>query len=117
MKIPGSFRTRGVALVIVLSLVVLLSALIIGFFSSVQNESQSSQIYKGSVTVKQLVSTANGVAMGQIADATHSFKDPSSKQPNANDRLLWASQPGMIRTWDATGKGWKIFKLYSARNM
>ncbi len=102
---------------IVLSLVVLLSALIISFFSSVQNESKSAATYKGSVSVKQLVSTANSMAMGQIADATHSFKDPAAKAPAAGDRLLWASQPGMIRTWDATGKAWKLFKLYSAQNM
>lgn len=117
MKNLRLFRTRGIALVIVLSLVVLLSALIVGFFSSVQNESVSSAAYKGSVTTKQLVSTANSLAMGQIADATHSFKDPGNPQVSPTSRLLWASQPGMIRTWDATGKGWKIFKLYSARDM
>ena len=117
MKPLFPVRTRAIALVIVLSLLVLLSTLIITFFSSVQNEGRGAQTYKGSVSVKQLVSTANAIATGQIADATRSLKVPNAPVVKPPDRLVWASQPGMIRTWDSAGKGWKIFKLYSAKNM
>jgi len=106
---------RGVALVIVLAFLVLLSTLIIAFFSSVQLEAQSSANYGASVAAKQLVQSALHVAMGQVSDATKSTKTPGSAA--AADRIAWASQPGMIRTWDADGSGWKIFKLYSAKDM
>ena len=106
---------RGVALVIVLAFLVLLSTLIIAFFSSVQLEAQSSANYGASVAAKQLVQSALHVAMGQVSDATKSTKVPGST--SAADRIAWASQPGMIRTWDAEGNGWKIFKLYSAKSM
>ena len=106
---------RGVALVIVLAFLVLLSTLIIAFFLSVQTEAQSSANYGANVAAKQLVQSALHVAMGQVSDATKSTKTPNST--SAADRIAWASQPGMIRTWDADGKGWKIFKLYSAKDM
>ena len=106
---------RGVALVIVLAFLVLLSALIIAFFSSVQTEAQSSANYGAGVAAKQLVESALHVAMGQVSDGTKSTQNPGSTA--AGDRIAWASQPGMIRTWDADGKGWKIFKLYSAKDM
>lgn len=106
---------RGVALVIVLTLLLLISAAILAFFGSVQTESRSSSEYKGTVTVKQLVSTANALVTGQLSDATRSSKEGVAKVTGS--RLAWASQPGMIRTWDDTGKGWKIFKLYSSNKM
>lgn len=111
---------QGIALVLVLAFLVLMSALILAFFSTVQTEAQSAKSYSSGVTVKQLVSSATNVVTGQISDATRSMKDPtlaaSGAVPDA-DRLVWASQPGMIRTWDGSGAGWKIFKLYSSRDM
>ena len=106
---------RGVTLVIVLAFLVLLSTLIIAFFSSVQTEAVSSASYGSSVAAKQLVESALHVAMGQIGDATKSSKTSGSTADA--DRLAWASQPGMIRTWGTDGQGWKIFKLYTAKNM
>ena len=106
---------RGVALVIVLAFLVLLSTLIIAFFSSVQTEAVSAANYGASVAAKQLVESALHVALGQVSDATKSTKTTGSTA--AADRIAWASQPGMIRTWATDGKGWKIFKLYTARNM
>jgi uncharacterized protein (TIGR02600 family) len=112
---------RGIALVLVLGFLVLLSALIIAFFTSVQIEMQSAKAYQSSVTVKQLISTATNVVTGQIAEGTRSTKTlraPGTTSPvPAGERLAWASQPGMIRTWDDTGGGWKLFKLYSSASM
>ena len=69
---------RGVALVIVLAFLVLLSALIIAFFSSVQTEAQSSANYGAGVAAKQLVESALHVAMGQVSDGTKSTQNPGS---------------------------------------
>ncbi len=113
---PTQTQIRGVALVIVLAFLVLLSGLIVAFISSIGTESQASKQYQSSLTVKQLATSAANLVTGQINDATRSVKVPG-QLPAAGDRLAWASQPGMIRTWDDNGKGWKIFKLYSARDM
>ena len=113
---PAPRRARsGITLVIVLAFLVLLSTLIIAFISSVQTEAVSSANYGSGVAAKQLVESALHVAMGQVSDATKSTKTAGSTADA--DRLAWASQPGMIRTWGTDGQGWKIFKLYTAKNM
>jgi len=113
----GAKPPSGMALVIVLGFLVLISALIIAFFGSVQTDLQNSKSYEASNTVKQLIVTATNIVTGQIADATKSVKDPKATTLNPGDHLDWASQPGMIRTWDDNGNGWKVFKLYSSPDM
>ena len=108
---PPRTSQEGIALVIVLAFLVLMSALILAFFSTVQTEAQSAKSYGSSVTVKQLVSSATNVVTGQISDGTRSVKNPDTAAAGGavpdTDRVVWASQPGMIRTWDGSGKGWK----------
>ena len=107
------------ALVIVLAFLALISVLMLAFFSSVQTELQSSRVSADSATVKQLVNSTTGLVMSQITDGTLST-DVAVTPANpaaSGKRLTWASQPGMIRTWDDTGKPAKAFKLYSAKDM
>jgi uncharacterized protein (TIGR02600 family) len=97
----------------VLTFLVLISALVIALLTTAQHEVTSAHSYRSGVNVKQLADSAVGLVTGQILDGTHSVKVLGQ----TTGRLAWASQPGMIRTWDDAGKGWKIFKLYSARDM
>ena len=111
MKVSPS--NRGVALVIVLGFLVLLSGLAIAFFSSVTTELTASRTYASNVSTRQLADTAVSMVMGQIREAT------------GRKGAAWGSQPGMIRVYrdgstppanhspNADG----FFKLYSARNM
>lgn len=118
MRMKTLPENRGVTLIIVLAFLVLLSGVVIAFFSSTQTELQGAKTYESSVTVKQLLATAVNVAQGQISDATRSLKVPGTGGSSTpGGRLAWASQPGMIRTWDDAGKPWRIFKLYSSQNM
>ncbi len=113
-------RSDGVALVIVLGFLVLISALMLAFFSSVQTELQGAKSYAGSVTVKQLGETATNMVLSQIGDATKSFENPANPATGvggSGKRLTWASQPGMIHTFDDDGRPHRAFKLYSAANM
>lgn len=110
-KLPRS--VAGVALVIVLALLSLMVVIVVALLSSASTQNASASNYRASVEIKQLASAATGVVIGQILDATRSFKGVDA----ASGRLAWASQPGMIRTWDDDGKGWKVFKLYSSREM
>ncbi len=97
------------ALFIVLAILVLVSALVIGFFSSMTTEVKSSRSYASGVSSKQLADSAVQLVIAQITDAT--------KGKDGGNRLAWASQPGMIRTYDQSGSPAKYYKLYSSDSL
>jgi len=98
----------------VLGFLVLLSGLMLAFFSSVQTDLQGSKAYAGGVTVKQLAETTTNVVIGQLNDATKSHLVPGD---TSSTRLTWASQPGLVHTYGDDGKPGRSFKLYSSANM
>ena len=97
---------RGVALVIVLAFLVLISVLVIAFFSSVTAEFASAKSYAFGANARQLADSSVQTVMGQIRDAT-----------TKGAKVAWASQPGMIRTYDDSGEPVSYYKLYSSENM
>src|ERR1700753_2649816 len=100
--------TSGVALVIVLGFLVLLSALAVAFFSSVTTELKGARVFASGVTTRQLADSAVNIVEAQIRDAT------------ARENGAWATQPGLIRVYrDNTGanpapsrRAEAFFKLY-----
>jgi uncharacterized protein (TIGR02600 family) len=99
-----------VALITVLGVLVLVSALVIAFLASVKTELVSSQSYAYGAGTQQLADSAVSLATALIRDAT--------KGGTAADApLAWASQPGMIRTYDTSGRPDTFYKLYSSDNM
>jgi uncharacterized protein (TIGR02600 family) len=97
---------EGTALVIVLSCLVLLATLAITLLNRVESDRSSSASYRGGTQTKNLADYAINVVMAQINSAT------------ADPALAWASQPGAIRTYSATGSNLvNIYKLYSSTNM
>ena len=106
MKLQNTSRS-GVALVIVLGFLVIVSALAVAFFSSVTTELKSSRNFASGITTRQLAESAVAIVEGQIRDATSA---PS------RIGMAWASQPGMIRVYDATAPN-AFFKLYSSADM
>jgi hypothetical protein len=112
---------RGIALVIVLGFLVILSSLAIAFFSSVTTELKASQNYANTATTRQLADTAVNIVEGQIREATSITWNTSAHSWGA-----WASQPGMIRVFGNGGGGvgssassapFAFYKLYSAKQM
>jgi hypothetical protein len=95
---------NGAALVVVLSVLLLLSALVLAFFSSATTEVVSTSSYSDGQRARILGDTALNFVIGQIRDATCS----------ANTSISWASQPGMIKTFDNSGKPVTAYKLYSS---
>ena len=95
---------NGAALVVVLSVLLLLSALVLAFFSSATTEVVSTSSYSDGQRARILGDTALNFVIGQIRDATCS----------ANTSISWASQPGMIKTFDNSGKPSTAYKLYSS---
>jgi len=102
-KVPsGSIRKRrGIALIMVLACVVLLTVMVLAFLVSIGGEVQSSKFYANGSSVKLLAQSATDLVMAEIRDAT------------LNGSYCWASQPGMIRTWDNAGTPKNYYKLYS----
>lgn len=101
---PASQR-RGIALVLVLACLVLLTVLVLAFMASVGTDLQTSKLYANGSSVKLLAQSATDLVMAEIHDAT------------ANGNLCWASQPGMIRTYDTSGAAINYYKLYSDGTM
>ena len=110
----GSHSRNGMALVIVLAMLVLLTGLVVAFFSTVTSDAGSSAVYSNDARAKQLADSAVNLVMGQIVEATKGFKAGSTA---ASDRLAWASQPGAVRTFDTSGSAYQTFKLYSAASL
>ena len=89
----SSSKDRGMALIIALAFITLLSALLVAYFATVTNAVRSAANYRDGVNVQQLADSAVNVAMGQIADGTH-----TAKEGRPEESLVWMSQPGLIRT-------------------
>src|SRR5690242_15348321 len=83
---------RGMALLLVLSCLLLLATLIVALLISSQNNLKSSTLYANGSSVKTLADSTVSLVMAQIQKATSN-----------GTTVAWASQPGMIRTYDNTG--------------
>ena len=108
---PAARRRDGVALVIVLGFLVLLTVLIVAFFASVTSEYSSAKTYAAGASTRFLSESAVNVVMAQIAKGTQ------GQQAGSPTRYTWASQPGMIRTYDDSGAYGSCYKLYSCGHM
>ncbi len=102
------------ALVLVLIILVFVSTMVIVFMNSVKNELTSTNSYAAGIQSKQLAESAVQLVMAQITDATKGSANPGDP---TSPKLAWASQPGMIRTYNDQGLKGNVFKLYSAANM
>ncbi|CAN5432071.1 hypothetical protein BH23VER1_BH23VER1_03070 [soil metagenome] len=99
-------RPRGIAIVTVLSILVLMTVMVVGFFSLAIDQEKISASYAEGLRTRWLKDIALNMVVGQIRSA--------STAPDT----VWVSQPGAVRTInvdnpDATS----IFKLYSAATM
>lgn len=100
----------GMALVIVLASIVFLVALAIAFLSTSRMELKTSATYAEGGRAQLLGQTAVNLATSQITEGTRGL--------SANGKLVaWASQPGMIRTYDEAGDAVNYYKLYSWSDM
>jgi uncharacterized protein (TIGR02600 family) len=100
---PAAKRS-GMALVLVLSAIVLLSVLILAFMSSAGVERVASGSQLNQTEARLLSENVLSLVTSQIRDA--------STGTNA-----WISQPGAIRTFTGSQQPDKVYKLYSAEEM
>src|ERR1043165_6844189 len=103
----GSRRKSGSgsSLVVVLAALGLLLVITMAFLASVNTELQTSKLYSNSSSLRLLTQSSVNMVIGQVRVATG---DPA---------LCWASQPGMIRTYNAQGQPAGYYKLYTDDTM
>jgi uncharacterized protein (TIGR02600 family) len=97
---------RGIALILVLSALVLITILVLAVLASVTTFAQSSRAGSNNSSTRALADTVVQLVTAQIRDAT-----------TLDQTKAWASQPGMIRTYDNTGNQSFLYKLYSSPSL
>jgi uncharacterized protein (TIGR02600 family) len=109
MKHPSQSAARqdGVALVLVLAMLVLMSALLVAFVTSAGTENTASKTFAQGLEARQAAETATNLVIAQIREAT--------KGDGVNS--TWASQPGAIRTFGSSKANNIVYKLYSAEKL
>ncbi len=111
-------KQRGVALVTVMSILAVLTVLSVAIISLAGNELRSARSYSDSVRTRQLSEYVTSLVIGQIREATRTDKKVGGNLFGGGASIaLWASQPGMIRTFDDGGQLREAFKLYSSARM
>ena len=100
---PSGRAPSGVALVVVLAFLVLMALVVIGFFSRTINLRKATAQQQAAGNARVLADTVVNFVQGQIDHAT-----------SAGAEKTWASQPGAVRLFDASGKLERIYRLYSA---
>jgi len=100
-------REDGVALVLVLAMLVLMSALLVAFVTSAGTENTASKTFAQGLEARQAAETATNLVIAQIREAT--------KLDGVDG--TWASQPGAIRTFGPSKSGNVVYKLYSAEKL
>ncbi|MFT5466800.1 MAG: hypothetical protein ACI8UO_001900 [Verrucomicrobiales bacterium] len=103
---PAPSKHRAVALLTILSLVSMLTVFVLALHSLSRTELASSSHYSNGIEADILSNTAINLVIHQLRSATEG-RDGSA------ENLVWASQPGMVRTWDSRGSFHRAFKLYS----
>ncbi len=106
LSLTSQREKRGFVLLVVLLLTALCTILVVGFLIVVSNDFATSKAYSSGERSHQLADSTVQLVMGQIQQATSS---------TAN--VGWASQPGMIRTYDNSGNPQTNYKLYSSGAM
>ncbi len=103
--VPTHRRSQhGIALVVVLAMLVLVTLLIVGFFQRTTSERSSTQAYSDQNQTQFLADQAVNIVQAQITHA-------------ASQATGWASQPGMVRTFQQDGTLHQAYKLYSDADM
>lgn len=110
---PPSARPqeRGVALVTVLAIMLLMTVLIMSFFTMSKNELTASLKDSDNMRARSYADAAVNMVISQIRSATTRVASDGSTI------LPWASQPGAIRVFQPHGALQQIVKLYSSSQM
>ncbi len=109
-SLRSSASRSGVAIVTVLAILVLVMGLVVALLNLAKTERKSASVFLVSEGLRQLSDSAVGIVQAQINTAT-----------TLGSQYAWASQPGMIRTYNSEAGTDSLFatayKLYSASTL
>lgn len=103
-------RHKGLALIIVLSMLALATIIILAFLSVADTEHKGTLTYSASQTSRRLADTAVNLVISQIRAA-------SEPEPGSSIRYIHATQPGAVRKYSPDGAFYAGFKLFSDSDM
>ena len=103
-------RHSGIALIVVLALVGLMTMMMLAMFSVSQSELKTAHTHSNGQEARQLSEVAVNLAVSQLRKAT-------SQNVETQGWEAWASQPGLIRRFSTTGFTQEAYKLYSSRSL
>jgi uncharacterized protein (TIGR02600 family) len=103
-------RRRGLALIIVITTISLISILVVAIFSVTRTEYKATQGFVSARSAKQLADMGTAIVQGQIANAHNEKTAPL-------ERTIHSTQPGMVRVYNAAGIFQRAHKLYSSSKM
>jgi len=117
-KLTRIIRTRrqGMALIMVITTVALMAILMVAIFSITQSEYKSTSSFVSGRSAKQLGDEAVAIVQAQIQNGHY---DPvgNPAEYSLAEKAFHATQPGMVRVYNANGAFRAGYKLYSSAEM
>ncbi|MCB1275000.1 Verru_Chthon cassette protein A [Prosthecobacter sp.] len=109
-------RRKGMALIMVITTVALMAILMVAIFSITQSEYKSTTSFVSGRSAKQLGDEAVAIVQAQIQNGHY---DPvgNPKEYTAAAKAFHATQPGMVRVYNADGTFRTAYKLFSSSKM
>jgi uncharacterized protein (TIGR02600 family) len=107
-KTGGTVWHKGQALILVLAVIVLISALMVGFLIRASAGRLAAGSYSATARTRQLADVAVNLIQAQINQAI-TYSDTNS--------YAWASQPGALRVFNNSGAVDSVYRLYSAPSL
>lgn len=102
-------RHRGLALIIVLSMLALATIVILAFLSVAETEHKATTMYSSSQASRRFADMAVNMVIGQIRSG--------SERETPNVPVIHATQPGAVRKYAASGNFLAGYKLFSDQTM
>ncbi len=109
-SVSGKTRRRGVAILIALAVLTLLSFLTFSLLTMSMKEKVSSHLEHEERRARFAADTVVNLALGQLREATSRTDGTGTPAP-------WTSQPGAVRVHRMDGELQWLYKLYSAEEM
>lgn len=111
-------RRKAMALVLVIITIALLAILIIAIFSITRTEYKATQNFVSARTAKQYADFAVAITQAQLQNAQSTSNQASGGDPaTTTNQVIHATQPGMVRVYQANGQFLRAHKLYSSSQM
>src|ERR1700712_4422634 len=114
LKFPALLRKRGIALILVVSVLALLTILMLAMFTATDNEFKSTQGFSAAQDARRLGDIATNIVISQLQKAA--VPDPTVTRSSSNG-TIHSTQPGAARVYNFDGTFRAVYKLYSSSKM